>query len=162
MNTDTMVEKLEKVLTIADCDRCFASKAQGTIIDTIRPETGLSWYSGKSLAQCRQEYPDAEEMSIEDFWEWKAKQQRTPIEWVPTTEDRFTEMLECLPPALGLRGGFLVGEPFDHDAGNGQPRFEGYRQRDELYEMSNRPMTRAEFRYEIRHWRYVIEDARRG
>jgi hypothetical protein len=36
------------------------------------------------------------------------------INWTETTEERFDEMLGCLPPAIMYRGGFLVGEPFDH------------------------------------------------
>ena len=144
-----ITEKIENVVTMSDCERCFASKDRATIIDTIHPETGLSWCYGKTLAQCREEYPDAKEMSVDEFCAWKAAQQRTPIEWTPTTEARFCDMLGCLPPALMLRGGFLVGEPFDHDAGNGQPRFQGFRRRGDVYEVGNRPMTRAEFRSEM-------------
>ena len=142
-------EKVRKVLTMGDCDRCFASKERSTIIDTIHPETGLSWCYGKTLAKCREEYPDAEEMSVEDFCAWKAEQQRTPISWTPTTEARFHDMLGCLPPAVMLRGAFLVGEPYDHDAGNGQPRFQGFRQWGKEFFQSNRPLTRTEFRAEI-------------
>jgi len=59
-------------------------------------------------------------------------------------------MLEVLPPALWLRGGFLVGEPFDHDAGNGQPRYGAYRRIDGGYMVASRPMTTAEFRAELK------------
>ncbi len=45
------------------------------------------------LADCRAEYPDAEEMTVEAFCQWKAERQRTPVEWLPTTEARFHEML---------------------------------------------------------------------
>jgi hypothetical protein len=135
--------------TMSDCERCFASKARQTIIDVLRPDTGRTWCYGKTLDQCREEYPDAEEMSVDEFCAWKAAQQRTPITWMPTTAEQFDDMLNCLPPALMLSGGFLVGEPDDYDAGNGQPRFQGYRQRGDVYEVGNRPMTRAEFRSEI-------------
>ena len=134
--------------TFLECERCFASKTTGEIIDTINPETGLTWCFGKTLSQCREEYPDSEEMTVADFCMWKAEQQRTPITWQPTTEQVFDDMLGCLPPALMLAGGFLVGEPFDHDAGNGQPRFQGFRQCGESFFQSNRPLTRAEFRDE--------------
>lgn len=149
MTTATMEAKLEKLVNMSDCTRCYASKARGTMIDTIHPATGLSWCYSKSLAQVREEYPDAEEMTVDAFSEWKAAQQRTPITWAPTTEERFTEMLEVLPPALWLRNGFLIGEPWDHDAGNGQPRYEAYRQRSGAYLVGSRPMTRAEFRAEL-------------
>ena len=148
MRTETMTQKVEKVL-IADCERCLASKARETMIDVLHPVTGLTVCYGKTLKDCRKEYPDAEEMSVDEFCSWKAQRQRTPIAWTPTTEERFTEMLEVLPPAAGCRGGFLVGEPYDHDAGNGQPRFQAYRQRGDTFETANRPLTRAEFRSEM-------------
>ena len=35
--------------------------------------------------------------------------------WKRTTEAKYDEMLEILPPALWTGLGFLVGEPLDHD-----------------------------------------------
>lgn len=132
-------------------ERCFASKSRGTIIDVIHPNTGKTVIYGKTLEECRAEtgYQDAEEMSVDEFCAWKAATQRTPITWRQTTEEKYDEMLNVLPPALWIGGGFLVGEPWDHDAGNGQPRFAAYRYRDNVYEVANRPITRAEFRQEI-------------
>lgn len=37
------------------------------------------------------------------------------IEWVETTEAMYREMLNVLPPARQVPGGFLVGEPWTHD-----------------------------------------------
>ena len=37
-----------------------------------------------------------------------------PEEWIPTTEDMYWQMLECLPPRAQRRGAFLVGEPQRH------------------------------------------------
>ena len=39
-----------------------------------------------------------------------------PTEWIPTTEDMFWEMLECVPPRAQIAGAFLVGEPLRHNA----------------------------------------------
>lgn len=39
----------------------------------------------------------------------------TPEAWIPTTEDMFYEMLECVPPRAQERGRFLVGEPLRHN-----------------------------------------------
>lgn len=39
-----------------------------------------------------------------------------PTEWIETTEAMNWEMLCCLPPAAGLNGHFLVGEPNNHNA----------------------------------------------
>lgn len=39
----------------------------------------------------------------------------TPEEWIPTTEDMFYEMLECVPPRAQERRRFLAGEPLRHN-----------------------------------------------
>ena len=147
MNAKT-ADKVRRVVTMADCDRCFASRSRQTMIDVLHPVTGRTVCYGKTLEDTRAEYPDAEEMSVDDFCAWKATQQRTPITWSETTEAQFTEMLEVLPPALMITDAFLVGEPYDHDAGNGQPRFQGFRQIGGRHFAGSRPMTRAEFRAE--------------
>lgn len=63
-----------------------------------------------------------------------------------TTEAKYWEMLEVLPPAIMTGDGFLVGEPMDHNA-QGQPRFSAFFEypRGTFYE-SVGPMTVAEFR----------------
>ena len=38
------------------------------------------------------------------------------------SEERYDEMLGCLPPVAWVGKGFLVGEPWDHNEA-GQPRF---------------------------------------
>lgn len=124
-------------------DRCFVSRERGTIIDLIA--NGLTIIYGKTLTQVQSEYPDAEETTVSEFCSWKAKCQRRPIAWLVTTEDRFDEMLCCLPPAAMQGSGFLVGEPWDHDALTGEPRFQAFRQSGDLYEVSSRPMTKREF-----------------
>ncbi len=42
-----------------------------------------------------------------------------------TTEARYWEMLEVLPPEIMTGYGFLVGEPMDHNS-RGQPRFSAF------------------------------------
>lgn len=149
----SILDKLEKLIGDDDGNeqprRCFASRARSTVIDEVNPATGKTYIHGNTLAECRAKYPDAEEMTLDEFCAWKAEQQRTPISWEPTTQERYYEMLEVLPPAAMLGGGFLVGEPWDHDAGNGQPRFQAFRQRGDVFEASDRPMTRAEFRKSV-------------
>lgn len=137
-------------MNLQHTDRCIASKASRTVIDFINPETGLTQIFGKSLGVVREEHPDAEEMSFDAFCEWKSQLQNFPIAWEPTTGDRFEDALNVLPPALQIGGGFLLGEPADHDAKTGSPRYQAFRQRGEIFEASNRPMTRAEFRQEMR------------
>lgn len=85
-------------------------------------------------------------MSIDDFCRAKAARQDTAIQWSETTEEMYWEMLEVLPPAVMLPIGFLVGEPCDHHAGNGQPRFQAYVKADGKHWAASRPMTVKEFK----------------
>ena len=130
-----------------DETRCLISRKTGTVIDVLDPETGLTVCYGKDLDAVRATCPDAEEMTLIEFCTWKAQQQRTPMTWTETTLEQFSEMLGVLPPAAGTPGfrAFLVGEPFDHDALTGQPRYQGFRREENQYQVSSRPMTVAEF-----------------
>jgi hypothetical protein len=58
-------------------------------------------------------------------------------------------MLNVLPPAAWIGGAFMVGEPTDHCAETGRPRFQAYRERGMQFEVASRPMTIAEFRAEV-------------
>lgn len=130
---------------------CFAIPGH-TMIDTIDSETGLTHINRKTLEQVRAEqhtwadYSKAERMTIDAFCESKAAAQDTPITWEPTTAERYDEMLGCLPPVLWTGNGFLVGEPYDHHAITGQPRYQAFFKRGETYLQSKRPLTKAEFR----------------
>jgi hypothetical protein len=127
---------------------CFAVRGM-TIIDLIHPVTGRSAVYGKTLEDCQREYPGAERMTIEEFCRDKAARQDTPVEWEPITEERYNYYHECLPPAAGGYSRFLVGEPIDHHAETGKPRYQACRVRDGQYEASNRPLTIAEFKSEV-------------
>jgi hypothetical protein len=153
MTTPTLAEKIKALAERAPImpeTRCFASRKQGTIIDTLNPKTGRTVCFNRDLAEAREMYPDAEEMTVEAFCDWKSELQRTPITWEETTEEVFNDMLNVLPPAAATRGyrAFLVGEAFDHDAGNGQPRYSAFRRNGEKYERASRHMTVIEFRKE--------------
>lgn len=117
------------------------------MIDLIHPLTGKTAIYGKTLEDVRQEkgYEQAERMTIEEFCQSKAAAQDTPVIWEPTTEERYWEMLECLPPAAHTALGFLVGEPCDHHAMTGRPRYSAFIKRGDRYFESNRPMTTNEF-----------------
>lgn len=132
-------------MNIRDCTEAFAVPGEDSLIDLCWPETGLSTVYGETLDQIRQRYPGAEVVNVGAFLAAKAERQHTPVVWTPCTEARYDDMLNVLPPAAHERGGFLVGEPWDHDAGNGQPRYAAFRQRGGTFYESSRPMTRAEF-----------------
>lgn len=48
------------------------------------------------------------------------------------SEEKYTDMLEVLPPQRMATNGFLVGEPYDHDH-DGRPRFALYMQELDRY-----------------------------
>jgi hypothetical protein len=64
--------------------------------------------------------------------------------WRKESQARYHEMLEVLPPAMWIGDGFLVGEPWDHDA-EGNPRFEAHFKTKDGYVVSTAPMTGARF-----------------
>ena len=131
------------------CVDGYAVPGAGTLIDGINPATGLTWVYKKSHAEVLAEDPGAIRVSLEDWCQEKATRQRTPIRWDLSTREQFDAMLGCLPPIDWTPHGFLVGEPSDHDAGDGRPRFQAYRTRvvagAAQYYCSSRPMTRQEF-----------------
>ena len=127
-----------------DCTEAFATDE--TLIDTIHPETGLSWCFGRDLENVRQEYPTAQRVNIDEWCKAKGERQSGPVTWSEVTEAQYMEALEVVPPAFFDGRNFLLGEPQDHHAGNGQPRFAAYRNEGGKFLASSRPMTRAEFR----------------
>ena len=93
-------------------------------------------------------------MLLEDWQAARAKEQRTPITWEPTTQRQYDEMLNILPPIDWDGADFLVGESHDHMADTGEPTYQAYRQRgSEPYRhwlRSSRAITRREFREQRR------------
>jgi len=70
------------------------------------------------------------------------------MKWKEVDEERYDEMLGCLPPAYWIAKGFLVGEPFDHRTckvtGVVRPTYAAFiNRRDKFYEGPN--MTIPEF-----------------
>jgi hypothetical protein len=126
----------------------FAVPGQGHIIDVVNPATGRTWINGHDAVEIAAREPGAVLMTWETFLSAKAARQHTPIRWDPSTAEQYDEMLNVLPPVDWTGSAFMVGEPDDHDAATGAARFRAYRQRDDRYEVANRPMTRAEFRAE--------------
>ena len=140
-----------RALNVMDCVDCYAVPGHDSMIDAINPVTGLGLWGGKTLEDCQEDNPGAVRMTIEDFCKQKAERQHTPIKFTETTAERFDEMLNVLPPAWGTQGytAFLVGEPYDHDAETGRPRFQGFIQQGKKYYQSNRPVTVKEMQYEV-------------
>lgn len=132
--------------SILDAKQAFAVPGEDSIIDCINPETGKSWIKGETLEQIRLRYdPLAEIVNIDEFCAQKGMRQDSAIKWVEISEDHYWAMLEVLPPAAQKAGGFLVGEPTDHHAVTGAPRFSAFIKRGGKHFESSRPLTRKEF-----------------
>lgn len=125
---------------------CYAVPGSDSIIDCIHPATGLTIYCHESADQIQQRYPNAIRMTIDAFCEQKAARQHTPITWREVTEARYYEMFEVLPPIIIAGKGFLVSEPWDHDAQTGTPRYAAFRFKNGKHETASRPMTVTELR----------------
>lgn len=133
-------------MKVAEVTQAYAVPGVDHLIDVINPETGLTWINGETLENVRERYPLAELVDIEQWLAAKGAAQDTPITWSPVSDERAAEMLNVLPPAAyGTGGAFLVGEPVDHHAVSGAPRFEAYTCATGKWEVSSRPLTRAEF-----------------
>jgi hypothetical protein len=130
-------------MKINSTEMCFAVRGD-TIIDTVRDS--LTSIYRRTLDHVRKDYPTAELMSVSDFCAAKAaKQDAEPLDLTEVTEEQYMEMLNVLPPAAMNSRGFLVGEPMDHHAGSGKPRFTCFiSQFGKFYRVSN-PMTHARF-----------------
>lgn len=128
-----------------ETDLCFADLTRGCVIDFV--VDGRTTIYKRTLEETRQEYPHAEMMTFAAFQSWKASQQNAPVEWSETTEADYYRMLECLPPAAMIGGGFLVGEAYDHCVLSGLPRFQAFKRRCGKCWKASRPMTLATFRH---------------
>lgn len=124
----------------------FAAPGDHYPLDLVHPITGRGVYSGETAEQIAERHPGAVVVELDEWRRQRAAEQDAPVEWLPSTLGSYDEMLGCLPPAYMARGAFLVGEPFDHHAVSGQPRFEAYRRIGGEFFVSSRPMTRAELR----------------
>lgn len=133
-------------MNFRDCTECFAVPGEDSVIDMRHPVTGLSMVNGETLEQVQARYPAAVVIAWETWRAEKAARQNQPVEWRECSEARYMDMLEVLPPAHMEPRGFLVGEPWDHDAATGRPRFAAFRHTRLAYLESSRPMTVVEFR----------------
>jgi hypothetical protein len=142
----TLNEKLEKVISYTDCKDAFAVPGSDSIIDVIRPDTGRSWFYDQSWDEIRERYPGAEIIAVEEWSKQKAARQNAPFLWLQSTKAKYWDMLEVLPPAIMVAGGFLVGEPWDHHAVSGKPRFSAWREWHGKFFTASRPLTVQEFK----------------
>jgi hypothetical protein len=87
--------------------------------------------------------------TIETTLEWAplwAAMKAAPDAWIPTTEDMFWEMLECVPPRAQDRDRFLVGEA-ERDNEQGQPVYACFKQVGDKF--FARYMTLEQYRHRV-------------
>ena len=142
---DKVAHYVERV-RVSDCKMAFAEPGASNLIDLINPNTNRSLIYSHTLEQVRERYPTAEIVNFEEWLKAKAREQDSEITWVATTEDRYTKMLEVLPPAFWEGDYFLVGEPYDHHATSGRPRYQAFGYIGGKYFQASRPMTVQELK----------------
>lgn len=126
-------------------DTIIAQPGKDYGIDFVDKTTGLTHINRQSLAEVQERYPDAQIMNFDDYLNQKIARQNNELTFEEITEEQFDNALNALPPEKMLKGNFLIGEPYDHCAETGQPRFHGYFYKNYRYEISSRPMTIKEF-----------------
>jgi hypothetical protein len=130
--------------------RLYAVPGAHNVIDTINEATGQTTINGHTFEQVLAREPLAKLFTWEEWRATQIERQQTPITWEPTTEEKYNEMLNVLPPEFWRMGLFLVGEPYDHDYATGAPRFTAYWERRKSsvhyvrYSVASRPITIAE------------------
>lgn len=132
--------------TVMDFTHAYAEPGAHSIIDAIHPVTNLGLWSGETLDEVRKRYPHAEIVNFDEWQAAKAARQDSPVVWDEVTAEEYEEMLGCLPPAYMSGGTFSVGEPDDHHATSGLPRYRAYRATGGKFYRSSRPMTVRELR----------------
>lgn len=65
--------------------------------------------------------------------------------WQESTEERYEDALNALPPIDWNCLSFLLGEPFDHDD-EGRPRYDAHRKVGGRYEVGAFPVNVRDFR----------------
>lgn len=122
---------------------------------------GESW--SLSVGACAGKALARHLLEAEGFEIWWATD---TIKWEETTPEHFGEMLGAVPPAAMEGSGFLVGEEADHvetgsNYGHPEARFSAYLQAGGKYYKSNRPLSRYQFRCQVRHSK-AVEALRSG
>ncbi len=74
------------------------------------------------------------------------------VQWVPTTETKYYDMMGCLPPAAYGDDSFQVGEPMSHRGAH--PTFASFKIENGNYYESTEALTFREFSAEVKNAAY--------
>lgn len=100
----------------------------------------------EELKTLRINWPNTILMTWEEFDNQAYKLQNTELKMEEITEERYFELMECLPPAAMEHNKFLVGEPWDHCVKTGKPRFQMCVTSGGKHYASDRPVTKEEYK----------------
>lgn len=114
---------------------------RGRVCAEFAPLTNGGDFRGSYCCTCgEKESAHVKPLVWADLW---AAMDANPTRWIPTTSEMYWEMLECLPPRMMGKGGFLVGEANNHNA-DGESVHACFVQHGDSFEA--RYMTCAEFK----------------
>lgn len=133
------------MVSTKDLTDCIVVPGTGTVVDFLHPATGRTLYGGQTLAQVRERYPTAVVTTYDAWQAARAAEQDAPKFWEETTQERYHEMLDVLPPAAMVGLAFLVGEPADHHAVTGEARFSAFKLEGGRYYTLSGPVTKRQF-----------------
>ncbi len=94
-------------MTTATERSAYYSAEKNVVIDLINPDTGRTYYGGKTADEVRAEYPDAELLTLNEAGKRHEAPFREPVSEI--TEEKFWYWLEVLFPEDWQHGG---GESF--------------------------------------------------
>ena len=126
---------------------CFSAPNSPQPLDLVHPATSRGIYSHETLAEIQARHPGTRIVSLAEWANEKAAIQDAPWTWLPSTATDYDNALGALPPASMRNGAFLLGEPQDHHAITGRPRYDAYHHdtATDTYLASSRPLTVLEF-----------------
>lgn len=117
------------------------------LVDAVKD--GKTVYGLLPVEKVLAENPDYRLVSYDEFVAAASAEQDQPVSWSPVSEDDYYEKMDCLPPAVARSYGFLLGEPQDHHAATGKPRFAAFLKlgigETTRFLRSSRPLQVAEF-----------------
>lgn len=113
------------------------------LVDAVKD--GQTVYGGKPVDRVLAENPGYALVGYDEYVAAASAEQDQPIVWSPMFEEDYYEKMDCLPPAVTRSYGFLLGEPQDHYAATGKPRFAAFLKLGTRFLRSSRPLRVEEF-----------------
>ena len=113
------------------------------LVDAVKD--GQTIYGRKPVDKVLAENPSYKLVEYDEYVAAASAEQDQPIVWSPLSEEDYYEKMDCLPPAVARSYGFLLGEPQDHYAATGKPRFAAFLKLGPRFCRSSRPLRVEEF-----------------